>query len=703
MFHHALLALAVLVPPPTAAEPVTEDMHGVAITDEYRWLEALESESTRVEEWTTQQLDYTRSVLDNLPGRAALEQRLEELMTLPSVSTPAMRGERYFYRKRQGRQNQDVLYMRLGHDGDPRAILDVNELDPSGLISLDWYAPDRAGRLVAFGLSRAGNEETTLHVLDVDRAVWLPEEIPGKVSDVEWLPDSRGFFYRDLADVKNPYSGRIRFHALGTHRRHDRTLFEQYTEGPLATTWGPFASISRDARWMLLGYFTGTKSNDLRAVDLDRWMRTGEFVPVDVIVGDDSTNGGPVLGDTLFLETTAGAPNGRVFAVDLNNPARANWVEIIPERERDVLRSVALARGRLVVNYLKSAATALEVFSLAGKPLGSIALPGPGSAGVSTDEDRTEAFYSFTSYNAPPSVWRTDLATGATELWDRVDVPFDAADFVVKQEWFASADGTKVSMFLVHRKDLALDGSSPALLYGYGGFNIPLTPAFESSLVPWLEGGGVYAVANLRGGGEYGQAWHEAGMLEHKQNVFDDFIGAGEYLVAKKYTTPARLVIRGGSNGGLLVGAAVTQRPDLFSGAVCGVPLLDMLRYERFLMARYWVPEYGDPQDPSHFEWLYRYSPYQHVSAGVRYPAILITAGENDSRVHPLHARKMAARLQARTAADPGEEPVLLWVERSAGHGAGKPLRLRIRDAADQWIFLMWQSGMTQRPPGLRR
>ncbi len=705
---HALLApaLAAIVlagPPPTPVEPVVDDMHGVKITDDYRWLEALESESPRVEEWTTKQLDFTRSVLDTLPGRAALEKRLEELMTLPSVNLPTMRRDRYFYVKRQGRENQGILYMRIGFDGAPRAILDPNALDQAGLVSLDWFAPDREGRLVAFGVSRAGSEETTLHVLDVDRARWLAEEIPGKVSDVEWLPDSGGFFYRDLADVRNPYSGRIRFHRLGTHHRHDATLFEQYKEGPLATTWGPFATISRDARWMLLGYSTGTKSNDLWAVDLDRWMRSGEFTPVDIIVGDDSSNSGSVLGDTLFLETTSGAPNGRVFAVDLNNRARTNWVEVIPERERDVLRGITLARGRMVANYLKSAATALEIFSLTGKPMGAIALPGPGSAGVSADEDRTEAFYSFTSYNAPPAVWRTDLATGKTELWDRVDVPFDAAAFTVKQESYASADGTPVTMFIVQRKDLRLDGRNPTLLYGYGGFNIPMTPSFDASLVPWLEGGGVYAVANLRGGGEYGQTWHEAGMLAHKQNVFDDFIAAAEFLVAKKYTTPAQLVIRGGSNGGLLVGAVVTQRPDLFSGAVCAVPLLDMIRFERFLMAKYWVPEYGDPQDPSHFEWLHKYSPYQHVKAGVKYPAILITAGENDSRVHPLHARKMAALLQARSAGDPQLEPVLLWVERSAGHGAGKPLRLRIRDAADQWIFLMWQAGMAQRLAELRR
>ena len=702
MFTHALAAVAtgfvLLGPPPTAVDPVVDRMHGISITDDYRWIEALESESEQVEEWTTLQNTYTRDVLDGLSGRERLTARMEELMTLPSVRMPDMRVNRYFYRKRQGTENQAVMYIREGYDGTPRVLIDPNTLDEEGLVSLDWYEPNQDGTLVAFGLSYAGDENSTLYILDVETGDWLADEITGKVRSADWLPDSSGFFYRDLGDVENPYSGRIRFHRLATHPRQDKTLFKQYSEGPLATTWGPYASTSKDARWMILSYYTGTKSNDLWVVDLDHWFRTGEFVKTDIIVGDDSTSSGTVLGDTLYMDTSFGAPNGRVFAVDLNNPDRGSWIEIIPEREREALRGVSLARGRLVVNSLKSASTSLEQFSLSGEPLGAITLPGVGSADISTAQDRTEAFYAFTSFDDPLTIWHVDLATGEARVWERLEVPFDPDSIEVKQVWYPSADGTNISMFIVHRKDVRLDGNNPTLLYGYGGFNIPLTPSFKATRVPWLEAGGVYAVANLRGGGEYGEAWHEAGMLGDKQNVFDDFIAAAEYLIAQGYTSRQRLVISGGSNGGLLVGAVVTQRPELFSGAVCAVPLLDMLRYDQFLMAKYWVPEYGDPGNAAHFKWLREYSPYHNITEGVRYPAILFTAGENDSRVHPLHARKMAAKLQRVALNDFEEEPILLWVERSAGHGSGKPLWLRIRDQVDIWSFVMWQSGMLKAP-----
>jgi prolyl oligopeptidase len=483
---------------------------------------------------------------------------------------------------------------------------------------------------------------------------------------------------------------------VGTHHRHDKTLFEQYKEGPLATTYGPFASTSRDGRWMILGYSTGTRSNDLWAVDLDRWFRTGRFVTTDILVGDDSDSDGPVLGDTLFMRTTTGAPNGRAFAVDLNEPARENWVEIIPQRDDAVLQRLSLGRGYLVATYLKSASTVLELFKPDGERLGELELPGIGSARVVTNESRTEAFFSFTSYNDPTSIWQVELPGGARRLWDRVEVPFDPDALVVKQVWYPSADGTNISRFVVHDRTVRLDGDNPTLLMGYGGFRIPMTPSFRATRVPWLEAGGVLAVPHLRGGGEYGKQWHEAGMLEKKQNVFDDFYAAAEYLIAQGYTRAERLAAIGGSNGGLLVGAAVTQRPDLFAAALCAVPLLDMLRYDEFLMAKYWVPEYGDPGDPEHFRWLRAYSPYHNITDGIRYPAILFTAGENDARVHPLHARKMAARLQNVAANDFEADPILLWVDRSAGHGVGKPLRLRIRDAADVYAFLMWQTGMLE-------
>lgn len=700
----ASFALAALAAPPphTKQDPVTDTYHGWTFTDPYRWLEPLEAESEEVRSWTTTQNDYTRAMLDNLPGRAPLEARLAELMSLPTIGAPTTEGTNYFNLERRGDQNQPILYVRSGHDGEPRILLDPNTLDKDGLISLDWYQPNHDGTLLAFGISRAGDENSICHVLEVDTGLWLADEIAGKVNGISWMPDSSGFFYNDLADVKNPYSGRVRYHQLGTHPRQDKTLFEQYKEGPLATTWGPFGYASRDGRWLILGYYTSTKANDLWCVDLDHWFRTGEFNMVDIIRGDDSTSSGPVLGDTLFMQTTMDAPNGQVIAIDLNNPMRDNWRTVIPERKDAVLESASLARGYLVATYLENASNRIELVRFDGTTIGEVPLPGIGSASINTFPDRTEAFITYTSFNDPRSVWRVNLSTKKSDLWARPDVPFDPDMLTVKQVWYDSKDGTKVSMFIVHRKDLTLNGTNPTLLYGYGGFNISMTPYFSATAIPWLENGGVYALANLRGGGEYGEAWHEAGMLGSKQNVFDDFIAAAEYLIEKKYTSSDHLAVQGGSNGGLLTGAVLVQRPDLFAAIVSQVPLLDMLRYQDFLMARYWVPEYGTSEDPQHLEWLREYSPYQNIKQNIKYPATLITAGENDTRVHPMHARKMVAALQAAATNDFNEDPILLWVDRDAGHGAGKPLRLRIRDSADIWSFVMWQTGMLDNLTGGR-
>ena len=702
----AFLALALpafaappAAPPPTEARPVTDVLHGESIVDPYRWLEgdAKGAVTPEVSAWTDAQLAYTRQVLDSLPGRKAVETRLRELMEVGAVSAPRMRVHRYFYSRREGTENQARIFVRDGHAGTPRLLLDPNNLDAKGLVTIAWTEPDPAGKLLAFGMYRAGDENSTLYVLDVDSGRWLADEIPSKVGGVDWLPDSTGFFYRNLESVKDPYSGQVKFHRLGSHPRQDVLLFRQYTKeqnAKLATTYGPGFSASEDGRWGLLSYATGTSTNDLWAIDLDRWGRTGDFVKTDVIVGSESTSRGPVLGDTLFLHTTDGAKNGRVVALDLNSPAREGWKTLIPERKDVSIRGVSLARGILVVSLLKDAATRIELYTLDGKPLGELPLPGIGSAYLSTSQDRTEAFLTYTSFNEPSGVYRVDLATKKVELWERPKVPVDPSIVEVKQVFVPSKDGTKVPMFLVYRKGLELDGNNPTLLYAYGGFNVSQTPTFSATLFPWFEAGGVYALAGLRGGGEYGDSWHEAGMLEKKQNVYDDFIAAAEWLVAQKYTSPAKLAVSGGSNGGLLTGAVLTQRPELFGAVISAVPLLDMLRYQTFLMARYWIPEYGSAENADQFRFLRAYSPYQNVKKGTKYPAVLLTAGENDSRVHPLHARKMAALLQASTASDPAQKPILLWVDRDAGHGQGKPLALRVRDVADQRMFLMWQLGM---------
>ncbi|MEM7048536.1 MAG: prolyl oligopeptidase family serine peptidase [Acidobacteriota bacterium] len=691
--------------PSTEVEPVKSSLHGVVVEDPYRWLEGSAAPELgaddpaldrRVSDWTDDQNSHTRRVLDALPGRQKLEERLRDLMEVGSVSSPTMRQNRYFYWQRDGNQPQWVVYMREGHDGEPRVLIDPSQLDDEGLTSIGWTSPNHDGTLLAFGLFRAGDENTTLHVLDVDRGRWLADEIPGKVQQASWLPDSSGFFYRRLGDIENPYSGQIKFHLLGDHHRQDPVLFEQYKEGPLATTWGPYASASRDGRWLTLIYWTGTDSNDLWAVDLDRWRRTGEFERIEIVTGADARCFGDAVGDTLYLHTTLDAPNGRVVAVDLTDPRPSEWREIVPENPTAVLEAVSLGRGVVAASYLENAVSRIELFDLDGESLGALDLPGIGSADVVTELDRTEAFLSFTSYNEPASIYRIDLKSRERALWARPEVPVDPDQVEVRQVRFRSKDGTLVPMFVVHKKGLKLDGNNPTLLYGYGGFNISMTPSFTATLFPWFEAGGVYAVANLRGGGELGDDWHRAGMLEQKQNVFDDFISAAEYLIGEGYTRPERLGITGGSNGGLLTGAALTQRPELFAAVISNVPLLDMLRYHHFLMAKFWVPEYGSADVADQFEVLRKYSPYHNVQKGTRYPAVLLTAGENDARVHPLHARKMAALLQASTTSDRDQDPVLLWVERSAGHGAGKPLADRIRETADQRIFMMWQLGMLQ-------
>ena len=650
--------------------------------------------------WTDAQNAYGRSVLDGLPGRRELTARIQALQGAGGRGNVMQRGDRLFYRQREAGQQQGVL-MVAEKDGAPRVLLDPAAVDPSGLTTLAWYEPSPDGSVVAFGLFKAGDENATLDLVETATGTWRADEITGKVREVDWLPDGSGFLYNQLADLKNPSSRRVRWHRLGTHPREDRTLVEQDKEGPGATTWGPFAHLSPDGRWAVVGHWMGSAVNDLWVVDFRAWRRTGKAERRPIVVGkpaqsglpDIYLKGDPIVGSTLYMTTTLDASNKRVVAVDLADPAQEKWRVVIPERKDAALQRLSAARGLLVAEYLKDASTRLERFGLDGRPLGELPLPGLGSGSVETAPDGTAAFLGFTSFNAPDTLYRVDLATGERQVWWQAKVPFDPATLEVEQVAYPSKDGTRITMFLVHRKGLKPDGCVPTFLYGYGGFGISTTPYFDASLVPWLEAGGLYALPNLRGGGEYGEAWHRAGMLESKQNVFDDFIAAAEWLIAKGYTRPEKLAIFGGSNGGLLIGAAVTQRPDLFAAGIAASPLLDMLRYQKFLRARNWIPEYGSSDDPKQLAWLLRYSPYQNVKSGVKYPALLITAGERDERVHPLHARKMTARLQAATASDPAQKPILLQVDRDTGHGMGAPAGKQIAELVDQLSFFTWQTG----------
>ncbi len=673
--------------------PVVETVQGETFTDENRWLEALEKDSPAVRDWTTMQIDRTRAALDALPCRAAIAAQLEPLMKLPSVGTPVMAGANVFYGERSGDQNQAVLKVRAAPDAAPRTLIDPNAMNEKGLLSLDWWHPSHDGARLAYGTSMAGSEMSELRVIDVATGKALPDVITGKVDFESWTPKGDGMTYSALRDPKDPYSREVRYHVLGQPVSGDAILLKQTTPSDV-----PFGGLSRSGKWLMLGFSHGWQANDLSVANFEAWLKNGraDLTSTPIAVGL-AAKFSPieVRGDTMYMQTTLDASNAMLVAVDLNHPERSNWKTIIPQRDDEVLESVSFARDEMVARYTKHVCTRLERFDFTGKSLGEIPLPGLGSAGISTDEEHADAFVSYTSYDEPRTIYRIEkLADPKLAVWWKPSVPVDLSQFKVERVRVASKDGTMVPLFMVRKKSLMPAGACPTLLYGYGGFNVSLEPSFNPTIIPWIEAGGIYAVANLRGGGEYGEHWHEAGMLDRKQNVFDDFYACAEWLIGNKWTDPAHLAIEGGSNGGLLTGVAVTQRPELFAAAVSAVPLLDMLRYQQFLLARYWVPEYGSSEDPKQFAWLRAYSPYQNVKPGTRYPAIFFTAGENDSRVHPLHARKMTARLQAANASVKDAKPVFLWVDREAGHGQGKPLASRIRENTDLWSFLMWQTGL---------
>ncbi len=701
-----------LVPPPaTRSEPVSDLVHGETIVDEYRWLEMLEKDSPEVLAWTTIQNDRTQSILNALPCHAQLEKQLAPLMSIGSVGLPKREGASAFWTEREGNQNQPILYFApdcaapaisgsatnsfVGPSrADKKVLLDVNTIDAKGLTSLDWWEPSQDGRRIAFGISKSGSEMSVLHLLDVASGQWLSDEISGKVSFGGWSPNGDAFLYSRLADPADPYSREIRWHQIGVHTQQDPLIYKQKEPSVV-----PGAGLSRDGRWIIVSQSRGWQSNDLFVGDFAQWQRAGmpsgaiTLVPVAVDL-DGNFRPSAIIGDTMYMLSSLDTPKGSLWAVDMNSPARANWKSVIAMRADEVLESVAYCGGLLVASYSKDVCSRIERFTTSGQSLGEIKLPGLGSASIATDETRTNGFVSYTSFNEPRSIYSVDFKSGSMTLWARPTVPIDPSSVTVSQVFVPSKDGTKIPMFIVHKAGLVLSGDSPTILYGYGGFNVSLDPAFNATNWPWYEGGGVYAIANLRGGSEYGEEWHKSGMRANKQNVFDDFYACAEWLISSKFTNPSHLAIQGGSNGGLLTGVAVTQRPELFCAAISAVPLLDMIRYQQFLMAKFWVPEYGSSDDAEQFGWIRKYSPYHHVTNGTKYPAVLFTAGENDSRVHPLHARKMTARMQALSANDQDIDPILLWVDRNAGHGQGKPLANRIAEKADQWSFMMWQTGM---------
>jgi prolyl oligopeptidase len=677
-------------PPPTRTETVVETIHGVEVADPYRWLE--DSENAEVRAWTEAQNEHTRDVLGRLPGREVISRELERVLRTGTIDAPVPRGRRLFYTRRDPQQNQPILYVRESSGGRDRTLVNPNTLSAEGTTALDWWYASNDGKLLAYGLSSSGDEISTLHVLDVATGKDLSDQITRtRAASVAWLPDSSGFYYTRypapgaVPKEEETYHRHVFFHRLGSDPDSDEEIFR-----PKNMTDWPVVQLSGDGRWLIVSVYVGFDRNDLFIRDL---QKTGSKF-VAVVEGRAATyDAFAARTGEIFIRTTEGAPRGRVFVARASSPARASWRELIPQMEA-TLNSITVVGARLFAEYLDKASSRINVFTRGGRRLRPVELAVLGTtAGVSGEEEGSDAFFQFVSFAVPPTVYRYDFVTGRAAEWAKVSAPtINPQTVVVRQVWYPSKDGTSVSMFLVHRRGLVMNGNNPTVLYGYGGFNVAETPSFNPrGLSLWLARGGVYAVANLRGGSEYGEEWHKAGMLAHKQNVFDDFIAAAEYLISTRITNAQRLAIRGGSNGGLLVAAVETQRPELFRAVVCEVPLTDMLRYQNFLIARLWVPEYGSAEDATQFKYLRAYSPYHNVRDRWRYPATLITTADSDTRVASLHARKFAARLQA---ANKSGDPILLRIETKAGHGAGKPVTKQIEEATDMWAFLFWQLGV---------
>ena len=667
-------------PPSTRRGDVQETLHGVTVPDPYRWLEEQDSAETRA--WITAQNEYTHKLLDSLPGRAALEKRLSELQRVERITTPTVRNGQFFYRKRAADQEQYVIYTRQGDAGKEEVLIDPNPMSADHSTNVEIMDVSKDAKLMAYVLRIGGKDETEVHLLDVATKHDLPDVLPARVYfDVSILSDRSGFYYATMLDD----GPRVRFHKMGTKAEADTDVFGKgYAKEAIVV-----GDVSEDGRHLIIHVLHGSSADkvDIFAQDL---KKSEPIAPL--ITGLDARFFGFPAGDDLYLQTNYKAPNGRVMALNMAKPAPGNWREVVPESDT-AIEDVALAGGKILVSYVKNATSMVKAFQPDGKLAFEVSLPALGAVrDVQGKWENPVAYFSYASFAIPPTIYGVNMSSGQETRWAQVNAPVDASKFDVKQVWYESKDGTKIPMFLVYAKGLKLDGSNPVLLGGYGGFAINTKPSFSSTAIVWAEHGGVYAYANLRGGGEFGEAWHTSGMRDKKQNVFDDFIAAAEWLIQNKYTTPSKLSILGGSNGGLLVGAALTQRPELYRAVVCWHPLLDMLRYDQFMEAQFWVSQYGAAKDPDQFKWLYAYSPYQRVQKGVKYPAVLFMTGDGDTRVAPLHARKMAALLQADTGSD---RPVLLRYELKAGHSGGRSVTQDIGDSVDELSFLFWQLGVS--------
>jgi prolyl oligopeptidase len=666
-------------PPKSRVDDVTDTYGSVSVKDPYRWLEDQMSPETRA--WIGAENQCTESMLSGLAGREALRTRLADLYRTEVYATPIERAGRYFFSKRAAAQDLSLIYMRRGRTGTDELLVDPLgwSKDHSASATIEEVSHD--GKFLFYGRREGGQDEVTVHVLDVDSHRDLPDILPSAVYfSVASTPDNRGVYYTK-ATGKGP---RAYYHAMGTAVVQDKLIYgESLARDRILSVF-----LSDDGRYLvyIVSHGSGSKQTELYIQNV---RANG---PVVTVVNDIESHFDAYFGgDTLFIRTNWKAPNWHVYAADPGSPSREHWREAIAE-SRDALSDFAPVGGKLVAEYLHNAASQIVISDRDGKDPQPIALPALGSTEISGRWESPELFYEFTSFNYPTTNFVYDISTGRSSIWSKINVPIDPSQFETEQVWYSSKDGTRVSMFLFHRKGVELNGENPTVLSGYGGFDIALSPIFQPTVIAWAERGGIYAIANIRGGGEYGEQWHRAGMFEKKQNVFDDFIAAAEYLIANRYTNPRKLAIRGGSNGGLLVGAALTERPELFQAVVCEYPLLDMLRFQKFLDGPYWVSEYGDSDDLEQFRYLSKYSPYQNVKEGTKYPSVLFVTGDGDTRVAPLHARKMTALLQADTSSG---RPILLLYDTKSGHSGGRPINKIIDEQTDVLSYLFWQLGVT--------
>jgi prolyl oligopeptidase len=672
---------------------IVEDYHGTKIADPYRWLEDPQSEETKA--WVEEQNEVTFEYLKSIPYREQIRERLTDLWDYPKYSAPYKKGGRYFFSKNDGLQNQSVLYMQETLESEPVPVLDPNTFSADGTVALTGSSFSEDGLLLAYGTSSSGSDWQENRIRRIDDGSDYPEVIRWcRFANVAWRHDNTGFFYNrwpqpgTVPEEESSMYSRVYWHTLGTQQEEDTLVYERPDEKELSFS----PAITDDGAYLVLTVWHGTDSENrlyYREVDSD-----GPFVrlldkadAMYSVVG----NNGPVF----YIHTDLDAPRGRIIAIDLRTPEREHWRELVPQQD-DVIAFVSMINQQFVVTYMHDAHHQMLIYNLDGSVDHEISLPTLGSVvEISGEPEDTEMFVSFTSYLFPPTTYHYDFPSSVLTLFRRPEILFDPDNYETEEVFYPSKDGTRIPLFLTYKKGLQLNGNNPTFLYGYGGFNISLTPNFAVSRLLWLERGGIFALANLRGGNEYGEEWHKAGMLEKKQNVFDDFIAAGEWLIAHKYTSTPKLAINGGSNGGLLVSACMVQCPDLYGAVVCAVPVIDMLRYHKFTIGRFWTGEFGNAEaDPEQFKFMYAYSPLHNIKDGVAYPATLILSADTDDRVVPAHAKKFTARLQE---ANGGPNPILLRIETKAGHGLGKPTAKVIEELTDMYAFLFDRFGMWER------